>query len=93
MSQVKADYKWTRNHEDAEKRRRELLASMYIFDELREFLEEFIDDARNSREGSENFDKPNWAYLEAYKLGEIRGYKKLLEFLPKRNEANPPKER
>ena len=83
---IKASHAWYKDHEDKKKREGELLASMYIFDELRDILEEVIQEERNASEQEEHFEKPNWDLFFAQKVGSIRALKKLRDMLPSVNE-------
>ena len=53
-----------------------------VFDELRKYLGEQIKLARREIESNESFDKPAWAEFQANRLGAIKAFKKLYNFVP-----------
>lgn len=58
------------------------LSRSQAFSLLREYLTEQIDLAHRKMESEDNFSIPSWAEYQAYQLGSIKSYQKLLSIIP-----------
>ena len=52
------------------------------FSLLKEYLVEQIELSRRKAESEDNFSLPSWSEFQAYQLGSIKAYNKLLSIIP-----------
>lgn len=58
------------------------LTNQQIYDIIRYYLNEQISLASRKQRSEENFSMPAWAEYQAFQLGMIKGFEKLLDFVP-----------
>lgn len=58
------------------------LTKSQAFSLLKEYLVEQIELAHRKTENEDNFSLPAWAEFQAYQLGSIKAYNKLLSIIP-----------
>lgn len=49
---------------------------------IRAYVTEQIDLSRRKQESEDSFDSPSWSEKQAYQLGLIKGFDKVLSFIP-----------
>ena len=58
------------------------LTNQQIYDIIRNYILEQINLASRKQRSEDSFKIPAWAEYQAYQLGIIKGFEKLLEFVP-----------
>lgn len=86
MTKIRADRRWYKGHGDKEQRNNSLSAGLHLFEDYTEMLKELVEDQRDSLEGTNRFDIPNWENHTAYALGKIQGLKDASALLPRKQD-------
>lgn len=71
---------------DLRKLKSKELTRSQAFSLLKEYLTEQIDLAQRKAVNEENFTLPAWSEFQAYQLGSIKAYQKLLSIIPDQGE-------
>lgn len=58
------------------------LTTEETYDILSSFIQEQIDLVRRKQESEDSFDSPSWSEKQAYYLGMLKGFDKVLKYIP-----------
>jgi len=74
---------WTHGLKEEEKEgfRKKLLMNRDVFDQEKAILVRWLEKEFNASIGLEEFDNPNWPYLQAYHKGKMKAFKEVISLL------------
>lgn len=61
---------------------KEVLTKEEAYKVISEYLKESIETSNRKMRDEDNFTLPAWSEFQAYQLGAIKAYNKLLDFIP-----------